>query len=66
MSWNNVDTLPEESGIYLCSLFDARDEYDDKWFDVMYFKKCYGSKGRWETCDFEIIEYWREIEPLPK
>lgn len=63
LEWVSVEELPEASGHYLCKMFDARDDYDDDWYEVVYFKKPYKAKGRWETSDFDQVDSWKLITP---
>ena len=63
--WISAEILPEIHGEYWCKMVDWREEYDDEWYETVYYspnkEKAFG-KG-WNTADFDIVTYWRHITP---
>ena len=64
--WISVETLPEESGDYLCAMVDGRDDYDDEWFEVVEFKVSKAFTSRWMICNFDEVTCWMKIPALPE
>jgi len=59
----SIDSAPEFNGEYLCKVFDARDDSDEVWYEVVEYsptkRKAFG-KG-WNLADFDEVIEWKEI-----
>lgn len=59
--WIYAPEEPAISGDYFCQLFDAREGYNDEWFEVVEFRvsKAFGNK--WNTANFDAVIKWKKI-----
>jgi len=62
--WISLDTNPEETGDYLCSMMDYRDDCDDEWYEVHHFEVRKAFPSIWSSVsDFGVVVEWTHIIP---
>lgn len=59
--WISVETDPKESAEYLCEMADSREDCDDVWYEVVYFKITQAFGSSWNTVNFDMVTHWKEI-----